>query len=83
MELKSWLQSSQDPEQVANKVKGIILLSSSAIIFFAAQFFHLQLTAADIITLSTEIGGIAGTLWTIYGIILHIVTWFGSVRKVN
>lgn len=79
--LPSWLQSSQDPSQVANKVKGAILFASSAIIFFAAIFFHIQLSANDIITLGTELGAVAGAVWTIYGSILHLVTWWGSLPK--
>lgn len=79
-QLKAWLQSSQDPTEVANKVKGAILLASSAIIFGAALFFHITLTANDILTLSTEVGGVAGGIWMIYGCVLNIVTWFGSVK---
>lgn len=80
-ELKSWLQSSQDPTQVANKVKGLILLGSSAIILFASIFFHITLSANDVVSLATEFGATAGAIWTIYGTILHIVTWIGTLRK--
>ena len=80
-QLQAWLQSSQDPTQVANKVKGVILLMSSAIILFASLFFHLTLSANDVISLATEAGATAGAIWTIYGTILHIVTWIGSIRK--
>lgn len=75
------LQSSQDPTQVANKVKGAILLASSAIIFFAAIFFHVTLSANDVLTLASELGMIAGAIYTIYGCILHLVTWFGKLSK--
>lgn len=79
-ELKTWLQSSQDPTEVANKVKGIILAASSLIILGGTQFFHVQLGANDIITLSTEVGTIAGALWAIYGAILHLVTLVGTKK---
>lgn len=80
-QLKSFLQSSQDPTAVANKVKGAILVASSIIIFAAAHVFHVTLTASDVVTLATEVSGIAGAVWTIYGGILHLVTWFGTVNK--
>lgn len=81
--LAAWLQSSQDSTQVANKVKGAILAASSLIIFFGAQFFHIQLSANDVITLATEIGTLAGAIWAIYGCILHLTTWAGTVKKVS
>lgn len=79
-QLPVWLQSSQDPSAVANKVKGAILLASSAIIFFAAVLLHITLSATDIVTLSTELGGVAGAIWTIYGFVLHIITWISTVK---
>lgn len=80
-QLSTWLQSSQDPTAVANKVKGLILFASSAIIFSAALFFHVKLSANDIISLATELGAVAGAVWTIYGVVLHIITWLGSIKS--
>lgn len=80
-QLASWLASSQDPTQVANKVRGVILAASSILIFLGAQFFHVTLTADDIVTLATEIGTIAGAVWAIYGCILNLVTWLGTIKK--
>lgn len=79
-ELRTWLQSSQDPTQVANKVKGVILALSAGIIFLAAQFCHITLTANDVVQLATEVGTIAGAIWAIYGAVLHLVTWLGSIK---
>lgn len=79
-ELKGWLQSSQDPMVVANKVKGVILALSSIIILVAAQLFHIQLAATDIVSLATEVGAAIGAIWTIYGCVLHLVTYFGKVK---
>ncbi len=79
-QLVSWLQSSQDPTQVANKVKGVILALSSVIILIAAQLFHISLSANDMISLSTEIGTLAGLIWGIYGCVLHLITWAGTVK---
>lgn len=78
--LAGFLQSSQDPTEVANKIKGVILAASSIIIFVAAQLFHITLNANDVITLSTEIGTLAGAVWAIYGCILHLVTWWGTIK---
>lgn len=77
-ELKGWLQSSQDPTQVANKVKGLILMASALVILVAGQVFHITLTANDMVSLATEIGTIAGAVWAIYGCILNLVTWLGK-----
>lgn len=74
------LQSSQDPTEVANKVKGAILMASSVIIFFAAHVFNITLTGNDVITLATDLSGVAGAVWMIYGCILHLVTFIGTVR---
>lgn len=80
-QLQKWLQSSQDPTQVANKVKGVILMGSSVVIMGAAFLFHIHLSATDVVTLATEISGIAGAVWAIYGCILHLITFIGTVRQ--
>lgn len=82
-QLMAFLQSSQDPSQVGNKVKGIILACSSIIMFVALQFFHVQLSVGDIGTFGTEIGTLAGLVWSIYGVFLHLVTWIGTVKANN
>ncbi len=68
------LTSSQNPEEIATRVKGIGLALSSVIIFVAAQFFHITLSANDIITLSSELGAVAGAIMTIYGAIMWVVS---------
>lgn len=72
------IASSQDPEQIANKVKGVILASSSIIIFLAAQLLHITLSANDVLTLATEASAVIGGVWAVYGAILHLVTWLGT-----
>ena len=67
------LTSSQNPEQIANKVKGAILLASSVVIFLAAKLFGITLSANDVTALTTEVGAVAGAVWVIYGSILHLV----------
>lgn len=80
-ELKTWLQSSQDPSQVSNTVKGVILSLSSIIVFVAAQVFHITLTADNILALATEVGSLAGILWMLYGLIMKVTVKVGSVQK--
>ena len=74
------IASSQDPATVANKVKGVILALSGVIIFAAAQFVGITLTANDIVTLATQVTAVAGAVWAAYGAILHLVTWLGSYQ---
>ena len=70
------LTSSQNPEEVANKVKGVILASSSIIIFLAARFLGITLTANDVISLATQLSAVAGSVWMIYGFALNAIAWF-------
>lgn len=80
-QLKAWLQSSQDPTQVSNTVKGAVLSASALIILVAAQVFHVQLSANDVISLATEIGALAGFLWFLYGLIFKGVIYAGTIRN--
>lgn len=68
--------SSQNPEEISNRIKGIVLASSSIIIFVASQFFHIQLQPSDLVTFATTISGVAGAVWTIYGFILSVIAYF-------
>lgn len=70
------LTSSQNPEEIANKVKGTVLGLSSLLILIASSFFGLHLTANDMISLATELGTVAGAVWAIYGFVLHAIAWF-------
>lgn len=67
------ISSSQNPEEIANKVKGIVLALSSVIIFILAHFFNVNLSASDVVSLATSLGTIAGAIWAIYGTGLHIL----------
>ncbi len=80
-ELKGWLQSSQDPSEVANKVKGVILMGSSIVIAIAARLMHVTLSPADMLSFATDMGTIAGAIWAVYGAGLHLITWWGTVVK--
>ena len=70
------LSSSQDPSQLANKVKGIVVGLSSVIIYLASQFFNIQLSADNIVELGTQLGAVVGGVWAVYGAVLHLIAWF-------
>lgn len=78
----TWAASSnpETPEEISNRVKGIVLGLSSVIILISAQFFHIQLQATDIISLASELGALAGAAMTIYGAGLWIVRLIASKR---
>lgn len=80
-QITTWLQSSQDPTAISNTVRGAVLAVSGLFIFGAASLFHVQLTANDIVTLAAELGTLAGALWTVWGIIMKLVVWLGTVKK--
>lgn len=79
--LKSWLQSSADPQTVSNTVRGAILGVSALIILVAAQLFHITLSANDVISLATEIGALAGSVWFLYGLLFKGVVKMGTVTQ--
>lgn len=61
------ITSSQNPDEIATRVKGIILALSSIIILVAGQIFHVTLSANDIISLAGELGSVTGAVMTLYG----------------
>lgn len=69
------ITSSQNPEEIANTVKGLVLAFSSIIILVAQHFFHLTLTSNDVVSFATEISVVAGAVWTIYGGVLKVLAW--------
>jgi len=70
------LTSSQNPEELANRVKGIILGLSGLIIFLGSQFFGIELKPEDVMELATQLSVIAGAVWAIYGAGLALVARF-------
>lgn len=79
--LGAWAASSSNPEEVSNRIKGIVLAFSSVIILVAAQVFHIQLSAADIVSLAGSLGTIGGLIWSLYGAGLVLVRWVAQVRN--
>lgn len=70
------ITSSQNPEEIANTIKGMILAFSSIIILVASQLFHITLSANDVLSLASEAGSVAGAIWLLYGIGLKVLAYF-------
>jgi len=70
------LTSSQNPEEIANKVKGTVLAISSVVIFVAAKFFQIEISVNDMTELAGSLGTLSGLIWAVYGVILHLIAKF-------
>lgn len=69
MNIPSWAQSSTNPEQIADTIKGAILGASVFIVWAANHFAGVTLGDAQIVTLAVQLGGAGAALWTIYGLV--------------
>lgn len=67
------ITSSTNPEEIATRVKGAILALSSLVVFVGANVLGINLTAADVVDLATQLGTVAGAVWAIYGAGLWIL----------
>lgn len=67
------ITSSTNPEEIATRVKGIVLSLSSLIIGGAAILFHITLLPTDIAMWATQLGAVAGAIATIYGFIMWLL----------
>jgi len=76
--LAGWASSSQSPEQISNRIKGLVLTFASAIIWASARFFDITITADDVTTLATLLSAVGGVVWTVYGGVLALVTFFAK-----
>ncbi len=72
------LTSSQNPEQISNRVKGIVLSLSAIIIFVAGNVFGIELQPNDVTDIATQLGGVIGAMWTIYGAIMALIARFAQ-----
>lgn len=70
--------SSQNPEEISNRVKGIILSLSAIIIFVAGNVFNINLQPNDVTDIATQLGGVIGAIWTIYGAIMALIARFAQ-----
>lgn len=70
--------SSHNPEEISNRVKGIVLSLSAVIIFVASNMFNINLQPTDISDIATQLSMVAGAVWTIYGFILSLIARFAQ-----
>ena len=70
-----------DSTQVANRIKGLVLVSAGAIIWGAGYFFSLPLTLEDVTDLAGVLGMAGGAAWALWGAIMALVTWFGKLKE--
>lgn len=77
MELKNWLQSSQSPEQIANTVRGAVLLASGVIVVIA-HALGLPILDGDVAFAAGQLGAAAGGLWFVFGLIMKGVMFIGK-----
>ena len=61
------LSSSEDPNQLAARVKGVILALSGLIIWFFMAAFKISVTPADVTELATAVSEMVAATWVIYG----------------
>lgn len=73
--------SSQDPTQVSTTVSGFIVSGSAIIIALSATFFHITLTASNVLTLGTDLGYIAGAIVVILGLSHKLIQKYGKVSN--
>lgn len=74
-----WLQSSMNPEEVSNTVRGAVLALSGTLIL-VAKVFDFPLTESDVVTLSAQLGAGAGAVWLVYGLVMKIIMWLGTKK---
>ena len=77
------LSSSVDPEKLATKVKGIMLMASTLVIFVAAKFLNINLTPETYVELVTDITGIVAAIATAYGFVQHLVVKIAEKKPVQ
>jgi hypothetical protein len=81
--LAGWAGSSNPltPDEVSNRIKGIVFASSALIIFGAAKLFGIVLTAQDVLELGTQLATVGGLVWAMYGAGLALVRKIATVRR--
>ena len=74
------ISSSVKPDELATKVKALMLMASSVVIYLLAKWFEITLTPDGYLALVTEISTLIGSIWGVYGIIQHLVAKIAEVK---
>ena len=70
------LASSEDPTEIAARVKAIVMMFSSLITFVAFRYYGITMTPDDVISLASEIGIIASFIYLVWASLLRILALF-------
>lgn len=81
--LALWAQSSTDATQVSNTIKGLVVAASSIIILAAGLYFHVQLSANDVLSFATELGTTVGFIWFLAGLFLKGIHFIAKKKSVQ
>lgn len=81
-QIPALLQSSQDPTQVANTVKGLVL-GLSGIVLTIAQVKGWTITASQVTVAATEVGAAAGAIWALWGLGMKVLSLFNKKTPVQ
>ena len=67
--------SSENPDQLAARVKAVILGSSGLIIFAVGKIFHIELNPSDVVALATDASFVVASIFFTYGICKKWTIW--------
>lgn len=81
--LAAWAASSSDATTVSNTIKGLVVAASSIIILAAGIYFHVQLSANDVLTFGTELGTTVGFIWFLAGLFLKGIHFVAKKKTVQ
>ena len=70
------LASSEDPTEIAARVKALVLMFSGLITFVAARYYGIEMTPDDVISLASEVSIIVGFIYMIWASILRVLALF-------
>lgn len=69
------LSSSENPNELASRVKGVIIAVSVIIIWAVGYIFHITLTPNDVVSFATDIGAVVASIVFVYGWCKASVIW--------
>ena len=61
--------SSENPEQLGDTVKGILIGCSTIIIFIFGHYVHINITIDQITAIAETLGTAITAIWTLYGLV--------------
>lgn len=66
------LASSEDPNKLADTVRGLIITFASLIIFFGAHL-GFSVSIEQVTNFAGELGAAVGVIWTTYGLLKKVI----------